>query len=366
MTVCRRTRTFIAQQASEADWAKSDYLIMFRSDDSTDLYRTLEQLAVIEPNPSSLPRLPSGDEVFLPVWESKLMHQFDHRFATFAGLPPADRKQGKTHEVRHDEKEPAWIAIPRYWARIQNVEKPFRDRQWKCQWSAGYRDITNATNERTAIAAILPEGGASQPLNLFLPESAFHGCVWVGCMNSFIVDYIARQRIGGVHLNITTCRQLPIITPALLNSEHRQFISDRVLELTFNSLALEPFARDCGYAGPPFRWDEERRFLLRAELDAAFFHLYLRADEHGNCSPRPLRPVTPRAPKTSPASKSASPTPRRRQLHHGHLSHRPPQRRRKIQRRLPHQTSHPRNLRRHANRHPHRHPLPNPPRPATC
>ena len=37
---------------------------------------------------------------------------------------------------------------------------------------------------------------------------------------------------------------------------------------------LEPFARDCGYAGPPFRWDEARRFLLRAELDAAFFHLY--------------------------------------------------------------------------------------------
>ncbi len=25
---------------------------------------------------------------------------------------------------------------------------------------------------------------------------------------------------------------------------------------------------------PPFRWDEERRFLLRCELDAAYFHLY--------------------------------------------------------------------------------------------
>ena len=37
---------------------------------------------------------------------------------------------------------------------------------------------------------------------------------------------------------------------------------------------MEPFARDCGYDGPPFRWDEERRFQLRAELDAAFFHLY--------------------------------------------------------------------------------------------
>ena len=25
---------------------------------------------------------------------------------------------------------------------------------------------------------------------------------------------------------------------------------------------------------PPFRWDPERRVVLRAELDAAFFHLY--------------------------------------------------------------------------------------------
>jgi hypothetical protein len=32
---------------------------------------------------------------------------------------------------------------------------------------------------------------------------------------------------------------------------------------------------DSGHAGPPFVWDEQRRFLLRAELDAAFFHLYL-------------------------------------------------------------------------------------------
>ena len=36
----------------------------------------------------------------------------------------------------------------------------------------------------------------------------------------------------------------------------------------------EPLAKDCGYDGPPFRWDEERRFLLRCELDAAYFHLY--------------------------------------------------------------------------------------------
>ena len=37
---------------------------------------------------------------------------------------------------------------------------------------------------------------------------------------------------------------------------------------------MQPFAQECGYDGPPFVWDEERRFLLRCELDAAYFHLY--------------------------------------------------------------------------------------------
>jgi hypothetical protein len=38
--------------------------------------------------------------------------------------------------------------------------------------------------------------------------------------------------------------------------------------------SVHPLARDLGYDGPPFRWDPERRFLIRCELDAAFFHLY--------------------------------------------------------------------------------------------
>ena len=52
-------------------------------------------------------------------------------------------------------------------------------------------------------------------------------------------------------------------------------------------------ALDCSYNGPPFRWDEERRFLLRCELDAAYFHLYLGAPaEWGSDSPE-LREMFP-------------------------------------------------------------------------
>ncbi|MBW6475034.1 MAG: hypothetical protein K0B14_18045, partial [Anaerolineaceae bacterium] len=37
---------------------------------------------------------------------------------------------------------------------------------------------------------------------------------------------------------------------------------------------LKPFAEDMGYSGKPFYWDEERRAILRAELDAYYAKLY--------------------------------------------------------------------------------------------
>jgi hypothetical protein len=54
----------------------------------------------------------------------------------------------------------------------------------------------------------------------------------------------------------------------------RDWLLLRVLELTYAAWDLEPFAQDCGFSSPPFVWDEARRFQIRCELDAAFFHLY--------------------------------------------------------------------------------------------
>ena len=53
-----------------------------------------------------------------------------------------------------------------------------------------------------------------------------------------------------------------------------------MLELTYTSHDMAPFARDMGHADakgnvkPPFQWDEDRRLMLRAKLDAIYFNLY--------------------------------------------------------------------------------------------
>lgn len=75
--------------------------------------------------------------------------------------------------------------------------------------------------------------------------------------------------------------QLPLPPPeAFARSTHwaagpvRRWIRTRVLELSYTAWDMEPFARDLGDGGTPFRWNEDRRSVLRAELDAAFLHLY--------------------------------------------------------------------------------------------
>ncbi|WP_462021669.1 hypothetical protein [Kitasatospora cinereorecta] len=55
---------------------------------------------------------------------------------------------------------------------------------------------------------------------------------------------------------------------------HSGMVLPRLLELTYPTNDMRPFALDLGDSGAPFRWDPDRRAVIRAELDALFFHLY--------------------------------------------------------------------------------------------
>ena len=79
---------------------------------------------------------------------------------------------------------------------------------------------------------------------------------------------------GGTHLKYNIFKQLPVLPPTLYTAADLSFIVPRVLELTYTSHSMAPFARDLGYDGPPFAWNEDRRAQLRAELDAWYARAY--------------------------------------------------------------------------------------------
>jgi len=145
------------------------------------------------------------------------------------------------------------------------------------QWLMGWRDITNATNERTVIASVVPRVGVNHKTPLWFAKSSpsvGHSAALLGNFNSLVLDYVARQKIGGTSLTYFYLKQLPILPPERYNHADLGFIVPRVLELTYTAHDLKPWAEALGYDSPPFPWDTECRARLRAELDAYYARLY--------------------------------------------------------------------------------------------
>jgi hypothetical protein len=329
---------------------------------------------------------------YLPLYEAKMVHQFDHRWATYGG------DGSEASEVRDvtaaEKRDPAFVVQPRYWVREAVVESAIprypaplalalqidhrasiqrvlcwwlagayqlagaadaaahwlhravryqpeaavaralgegRDRElaltlardfalapadlpaiaaaldapetlaaslverFSPQWFLGHRGIGRSTDERTIIASALPKSavGNSSPLLFMEGVSGRHRLCFVAMINSFALDYAARQKVGGINLNFFYVKQFPFFAPGEFDRVKAfsgdatmvDWISQRVLELVYTAHDLAPLAQECGYAGPPFAWDEARRFELRCELDAAFFHLYLPAAADGGWQP---------------------------------------------------------------------------------
>jgi len=139
-----------------------------------------------------------------------------------------------------------------------------------------FKSVTSPTNERTVISSFLPFAGVANSMivvTTMTRSSSLEGLLLAN-LNSLVLDYISKQKVGGVNLNFFIVYQFPLLPPTIYHTGDLDFIVPRVLELTYTAWDIQPFAQDLGYEGPPFPWDEERRALLRAELDAYYAALY--------------------------------------------------------------------------------------------
>ena len=268
---------------------------MFDMSNDSHLFRTRAQLEAEgwELDGNVFRRDGDGAE-YLPLYEAKMTQMYNHRAAD---VVVSDRaRQRKAQPAPLDDTmlaDPRRSAIPLYWIDERRCSEAL-DGQWDRDWLLGFTSVTSPTNERTMNSVVLPRAGAGNSMPVLLgTEHALDFRVLYANLCSFVFDYAVRQNIGGVNLNFYLVNQFPVLPPEMAGETCPwdasrtidSWVTDRVLELTYTAWDLESFANDCGYHGPPFRWNEDRRFLLRCELDAAFFHLYLPADEHGDWRP---------------------------------------------------------------------------------
>jgi hypothetical protein len=314
----------------------------------------------------------------LPLYEAKMVHQFDHRWATYENDKDA-------RDVTLEEKQnPSFVVQPRYWVREEVVEStipkypeplgvalqlkhvasiqrvlcfwlagyhlnrnnkleasrfldngvvygvdkavakffvgmsseeyvaqmerdfPLSDEdvrrietelhspesiatklvaRFSPKWFLGWRDVTNTTNERTLIANTVPRTAVGHKfMLLFSRASTKERLCFLGNLDSVVLDYVARQKMGGTSMSYFIVRQLPVLPPSSYNPSLPFITNDSKFDLK-DWLYARTLARDCGYDGPPFHWDPGRRFEMRCELDAAFFHLYLPSQSSGDWQP---------------------------------------------------------------------------------
>ena len=257
------------------------YVRMFDMTIDSVLFRTAEQLDGAGFYPVQGKRWRRGKELFLPLYEGKMVQAFDHRAASVVVNPANLKRPAQPRAATIEEHaRPAWLPEPQYWVNEDRVDWPEG-----LGWAIGFKDATATTNVRTMIASVLPRSGFGNTLPLLMPhadgiatyrESAW---LWAGCLNSLAYDFVARQKVQGQHLNLYLLEQLPVLKAEdydrrFGDTKARDLVRDHVLRLTYTAHDMVPFACDLGHDGSPFPWDQEERRHLRARLDALHFHLY--------------------------------------------------------------------------------------------
>jgi hypothetical protein len=247
-------------------------------------------------------------EGLVPLYEAKMIYHFDHRHATYEGATQANLREGSLPQPSTDQKSnPNYCVFSNYWVSKTKVDNRLRD--WNKGWLISFRDIARASNERTAIFSFLPKVGVGHTAPLVFchhTRPAIMAACFLSLTNSLTFDYLVRQKMGGTHLTYSILYQIPVVSPAHFSASDIVYITSRVLELVYTTWDMQPFTEDVwteadrelreaiiccnancnagappepfsprgGFPLPPFRWNMQRRALIRAELDARIAKLY--------------------------------------------------------------------------------------------
>lgn len=196
----------------------------------------------------------------LPLYEGKMIHQFNHRFAP--------------------DKLKYWIDEGEGRAKILGRTEDTGQKLDYQDFRFGVRSIAGNTNERTLIAGPVPGnvfcGNSILVAQTALetnPPSGVDMLVVQALLNSYVVDYFLRMKVT-TNINMFYLNQLPI--PRLTES-HPAFrpIAERAARLVCTTKEFDPLAKQAGLKNhTQSARSPEHRHPLRAELDALVAGVY--------------------------------------------------------------------------------------------
>jgi hypothetical protein len=264
----------VFQTSSNNPWIINNHRMLNGSDDSEYLRNLTSFSGVKRKNRINLI---DGDGIYLPVYESKLIWQYDHRFGTYMGITNEAILNSNPRNLSIEEKkDPEFEVLTRDYLSEIDFNKKYSS-NYSSDWMIIYRNVTGAVNYRTTVATIIPK--IPVVLSAYILEfdskhKANEKACFLANINSFVFDFVCRNKIGGSHLSVYSFDQIPVIPPEFYTEIIINEISHKVLNLCYTSHSIRSLAVDLGFFGEPFVWNEKERFQLQCELDAIYAHLY--------------------------------------------------------------------------------------------
>ena len=228
-----------------------------------------------------------GSRRWLPLYEAKMLSHYDHRFATYAGIPDGYEGTALPRMTDGGHNDPEKEPLARYWVAESDVESAIGDR-WDRGWFLGWRDIARASDYRTFVPSVLPRSAVGDKFLLAFPRIPGRAYLLQAVWSTFVFDYIARQKMSGTGMKYFLVKQLATPDPTVFQGvlagvtdmTIESWIAPRIAELTCTSRRISNYADDIlgtrlqDDSESPYCWLPTRREQLRTELDAATFHLY--------------------------------------------------------------------------------------------
>ncbi len=295
--IYRNAPILINDSTDENPWGVR-FMMMFNMATASSLFRTRKQLDAMggELHGNSYC---VGEEEYVPLYEGKMFWLYNHHYGSFPNEYDVERRPSSIDSTPTEELSDVNSSIaPWYWVSKTSVDSRLVDTdkegnvrwQWTHSYYIAFRDVTNATTERTCVADVMPSGmaaGDNAPL-VFTSRSVIPSMCFSAMMSSLVYDYVARQKVGGSHMNLFIVEQQPTLAPSQIPSSMQWQIVKRVAELCYFNHDMDGWASELWEemseeqraelpqpgSQQPWIYDPDRRAVLQAELDAIFAHLY--------------------------------------------------------------------------------------------
>jgi len=250
-------------------------------------------------------------ERYVPLYEGKMIWHYNHHFGSWPtdGDRPNAIPETSSEELMLSDS----CILPWFWVKQDDVNdrliKTGNDGsviwEWSHHWLFGYRCIARSVDQRTFVCSLVPDAfGVGNSITMLYPHSgAVPVALLQSMMTSLVFDYAVRQKVGGINMSVFFVKQFPILEPSQIPEEYRNQIIERSFELNFfnkdiigwaaeiwdsigNELKMKIVQRfetcnGTAISDPihweisPFIYNEDRRAIAQAELDAIFAHLYM-------------------------------------------------------------------------------------------